>query len=102
MARLSGMAHNHLPPAARATFEALLVDTVLPDPMPLDRTVTIFFEIAEQRIARGIYQVTAGFDGDYFLEVYREIQSPTRICSRSRLRLDGSVRYLAPACSTAA
>jgi hypothetical protein len=94
MARLQVMEQKYLPPATRARFETLLVDTALPDPMPLDRTVTIFFEIAEQRIARGIYQVTAGFDGDYFLEVYREIQSPARICSRSRLGLDGSVRYL--------
>jgi hypothetical protein len=91
------MEQEYVPGEVRARFEVLLVDTRLPQPMPLDRMVTIFFEIAEQRIARGIYQVTAGFDEDWYLEIYREIQSPARICSRSRMRLDGSVRYLAAA-----
>jgi hypothetical protein len=88
------MGQNDVPRQVRARFETLLFDAALPDPLPLDRTVTVFFEIAEQHIARGIYQVTPGFDGEYYVEVYREIQSPARISSRSRVRLDGSVEYL--------
>lgn len=81
-------------------FETALEDEDLPDPLPLGRTINVFYEVAEslseERSARGIFQVRAGGDREhgYFLDYYREIQSPMLISVHGRIRQDGSTEEL--------
>jgi hypothetical protein len=82
-----------VPPGIRARFEAIL-GRALPDPLPLDRTVTVYHEVAgssaQEQTARGVYQVRAGYDGTYFLDRYHEVQSPSFFSVHRRIREDGS------------
>ena len=98
-AALSDELHGPFVPAEiRAHFLAMLRDTDLPDPLPLGRTVDIFYEIPEcldeERSARGIYQVRAGYDGTYYLDCYFETVALALFSSHTRLRPDGSKETL--------
>ena len=85
---------SFVPAEIRAQFLARLRDTDLPDPLPLGRTVNIYYEVPEcldeERSARGIYQVRAGYDGTYYLDCYFETVALTLFSSHYRIRPDGS------------
>jgi hypothetical protein len=85
---------SFVPAEIRARFLAALGDADLPDPLPVNRTVNIFYEVAEcldeERSSRGIYQVRAGHDGAYYLDCYLEPQAPMLLSFHYRLRPDGS------------
>jgi hypothetical protein len=87
-----------VPAEIREVFQATLGDVTLPDPLPLDRRVTIFHEVAEclaeERTSRGIYQVRAGYDGAYFLDRYFEMQSPMLFTTHVRIHEDGRTEEL--------
>ena len=87
-----------VPAEIRAQFSARLPDTDLPDPLPLGRTVNIYYEVPEcldeERSARGIYQVRAGYDGTYYLDCYFETVALTLFSSHYRIRPDGSKEEL--------
>jgi hypothetical protein len=93
------VAHHRsfVPPEIRVRFAAVL-ESALPDPLPLDRTVNLMYEVAEclaeERSARGIHQVRAGHHDSYYLDCYREIQSPFLISVHQRIHQDGRVETL--------
>lgn len=83
---------HSVPPEIRSRFEAALGRS-LPDPLLLNVTTNIYHEVAgsvaEEKSARGIYQVRADYDGTYFIDRYYEIQSPTFFSSHRRTYQDG-------------
>jgi hypothetical protein len=87
-----------VPAEIRAQFLAALRDTDLPDPLPLGRTVNIYYEVPEcldeERSARGIYQVRAGYDGTYYLDCYFETVALALFSSHCRIRPDGTKEAL--------
>ena len=88
------MNRSLVPAEIRAQFLVALRDTDLPDPLPLGRTVNIYYEVPEcldeERSARGIYQVRAGYDGTYYLDCYYETVALALFSSHYRIRPDGS------------
>lgn len=89
---------SFVPPEIRDLFLAALDGTELPDPLPLNRTINIYYEVAEslaeERGARGIYQVRAGYDGTYHLDCYLENHALMLLSTHYRLRADGSTQTL--------
>jgi transposase-like protein len=90
---------SFVPPDIRATMVDVLHEPDLPEPLRVDVPVTIYDEIAEElaeeRSARGIYQVRAGQDGHgWYIDVYDETYWPLHLVTYVRHRLDGSTEKL--------
>jgi transposase-like protein len=90
---------SFVPPDIRAAMVAVLNEPDLPDPLPLGKTATIYYEVAEElaeeRTSRGIYQVRAGQDDrGFYIDVYDETHSPFYMVTHVRHRLDGSTEKL--------
>jgi hypothetical protein len=85
-----------VPPAARDAFAAVLTrkakHAVLPDPLPLDRSLML---ADKTHAAREELRVRAGHDEKgYFLDYYRISNDDNDTTWHARIRADGSVQDL--------